>query len=343
MQVDGQQPQLVVSQQGTARRVTLNRPEALNALTFDMVRGLARILAEWDADPEVTLILLDASGEKAFCAGGDVGRLYIEGRDGNTDFCATFWKENYDLNAQIAGLATPFVAFMDGIVLGGGVGISSHGAIRVVTERTMLAMPECGIGLVPDVGVSALLAKLPEALAKYVALTGLRLSGVDCIGLGLADWPVPSARMDALAEVLMCAGDAGPLESYTMAAEQSGLGDISAAVELAFAGQDVSKMQAKLAEQPGNWAERALKSLEGGSPTSQALTLAMLKIARTDNDLRRCLDRDLRAATYCMEHGDFLEGVRAAIIDKDRAPQWQEASRTPREFEAWLISVVAEV
>lgn len=330
------EPEFLISQKGSARRFTLNRPKALNALTSGIVAEMSKALKEWEEDPSVSLIVLDAVGDKAFCAGGDVARLYTEGRAGNTDYCTTFWKENYALDAQIAELKTPFVALMDGIVMGGGVGISAHGTNRVVTERTVFAFPECGIGLIPDVGASYLFASVAPGLAAYVTLTGLRLNGADCLELDLADVFVPSDRLAELTEALMTAGDTGPLETFKESAEQSKLPALSVEIERVFEAQDLASITNALNQSSAEWAGKAKAAIDRGSPTSLALTLALLSAARSDRDLRRCLDRELKAAAYCLVEGDFLEGVRAAIIDKDRSPAWKASTAQPGDFAALL-------
>lgn len=316
------EPEVKETKAGAAARITLNRPKALNALTREMVLRMSRILSEWEADPGVRLIVADAAGDKAFCAGGDVARLYAEGTAGNNAYCTDFWAENYALNAQIAGLSTPYVALMDGIVMGGGVGISAHGAHRVVTERTVLAMPECGIGLVPDVGASHLLARAPEGLARLIALTGLRLGPADCIALGLADSFVPSDQLPALTSALMEAADASLIAAFSEPPGPGTLPDPQAAAET-FAGQLPEAIAERLEQNRQDWAQNAAAALRRASPISLQLTLKLLDAARQDSSLLRCLARDLNAASYCLAEGDFLEGVRAAIIEKDRKPNWK--------------------
>ncbi len=316
------EPEITETKAGAAARITLNRPKALNALTRGMVQRMSRVLSEWEADPAVTLIVVDAVGGRAFCAGGDVARLYAEGTAGNFAYCTGFWAENYALNAQIAELGTPYVALMDGIVMGGGAGISAHGRHRVVTERTVLAMPECGIGLVPDVGASHLLARAPEGLARLVALTGVRLGAADCIALGLADSFVPSDRLPALVGALMEAADAGPIAQFSTPPGPGTLPDPEDAAAM-VAGPSPAALAARLERRPEAWALDAAAALRRASPRSLRLTLDLLDAARHCPSLRRCLERDLDATSYCLTEGDFLEGVRAAIIDKDRKPNWK--------------------
>ncbi|WP_417524430.1 enoyl-CoA hydratase/isomerase family protein [Marinovum sp.] len=322
------EPDLIETRKGNTGRITLNRPAALNAMTHDMVRRMARILSEWEADPTITLILVDGAGDKAFCAGGDVAALYAAGKAGRFEEVIAFWRDMYALDLQIAELKTPYVAFMDGITMGAGVGIGAHGAHRVVTERTMFALPECGIGLVPDVGASYLLAALPEGIARYIALTGARLRGADCVALGLADHLIAAADKAELIASLVAAGGPDPLSQLPPPAEPGEIHDVADQVTTALAGLDVHRMVGQLEALSAGWAQRAAKALRAGSPTSQGLALRLLQQARDDRDLRRCLARDLEAATYCLKSGDFLEGVRAAIIDKDKMPTWRALQPT---------------
>jgi enoyl-CoA hydratase len=316
------EPDLIETRSGKTGRITLNRPAALNAMTHAMVRRMARILSEWEADPTITLILVDGAGDKAFCAGGDVAALYAAGKAGRFEEVIAFWRDMYALDAQIAELKTPYIAFMDGITMGAGVGVGAHGAHRVVTERTMLALPECGIGLVPDVGASYLLAALPEGLARLIALTGARLRGADCVALGLADYRIESGQKAEVIAKLLASGDVAGMFERLLAPGRSDILAREAKAEAAFAGSDPTRMRQRLERLGEDWAQKAAQSLGAGSPTSQALTLKLLHQSREDRDLRRCLDRDLQATTFCLTQGDFLEGVRAAIIDKDHRPSW---------------------
>ncbi len=323
------EPDLIETRKGNTGRITLNRPAALNAMTHDMVRRMARILSEWEADPTITLILVDGAGDKAFCAGGDVAALYAAGKAGRFEEVIAFWRDMYALDAQIAELKTPYVALMDGITMGAGVGIGLHGAHRVVTERTMFALPECGIGLVPDVGASYLLAALPEGLARLIALTGTRLGGSDCVALGLADCQIPSGHKTEAIAMMLGSGNLDTLSEISTGSTENELLGREAQVEDAFAGSDPTSMRECLDEISADWARKASRALSAGSPTAQALTIKLLDQARKDRNLRRCLDRDLQATTFCLTLGDFLEGVRAAIIDKDHRPSWRSLAAEP--------------
>lgn len=315
------EPEILETRHEGSRRLTLNRPNALNALTREMVTRMTRYLAEYEANPLVTLIILDASGEKAFCAGGDVARLYSEGTAGNTDYCVGFWSELYALVAQIADLKTPYVVLMDGIVMGGGAGLGVHGSHRIVTERTKLAMPECAIGLVPDVGVSHLLASAPDGAGHYAALTGARLNAGATIDMGLADYFVPSGDLEAMVAALMEAGSPALLESFGSTATDAAASLPPEAV-VAFSG-DESGLEDRLSFADATWAERALSAVRSASPFSLALTRQLLAEAKAEPGLTAALERELGAARLCLTQGDFLEGVRATIIEKGGNPVWK--------------------
>ena len=319
------EPDIIETRRAGVRHLTLNRPQALNALTLDMVKQFSRCLAEYEADPVVTLIIVDAMGDKAFCAGGDVARLYNEARGGNPDFCLDFWSALYALVSQIAALKTPYVALMKGIVMGGGVGIGSHGRHRIVSDRTLLAMPECSIGLVPDVGVSHLLAQAPFGAAEYVAQTGARLDAAGAIALDFADHFVPSDRHAALVSAMVDAGSAEPIARFATEPPTDVVSTLADGAVRAFEGT-VDTLNDRLDAHNAPWAAKAATALRSASPLSLALTRHLLNEARAAPGVDRALERELGAVRHCLLAGDFLEGVRAAIIDKDRQPQWQTFS-----------------
>ncbi|MEH6360836.1 MAG: enoyl-CoA hydratase/isomerase family protein, partial [Amylibacter sp.] len=207
---------LIVRKTGKAGHVTLNRPKALNALTHQMCLDLELAMIDWVGDDDVGLLLIEAAGKKAFCAGGDIVSIYNAGKSGQVENALKFWRDEYRLNHAISTYSKPYVAIMDGIVMGGGVGISAHGSHRVVTERTMFAMPECAIGLIPDVGGTYLLGKMPGSCGEYAGVTGARLTGADCIYAGLADYFVPSDKLDDLKAALLDAGDVAVLQEFAI-------------------------------------------------------------------------------------------------------------------------------
>ncbi len=314
---------LIVRKVGRAGHVTLNRPQALNALTHPMCLDLEAAMYDFAADDDVSLLLIDAAGEKAFCAGGDIVKIYNEGKSGEVKNALKFWRDEYRLNHAISTYAKPYVAIMDGIVMGGGVGISAHGSHRVVTERTMFAMPECAIGLIPDVGGTHLLGKMPGACGEYAGLTGARLSGADCIYTGVADYFVPSDKLVSLKAALLETGDVAVLQDYAMVPECSTLAENRKAIDAIFGQGDVSDIMQALETDPSDFAKSALKGALRGAPLCLKTTLAAVRTARQNGSLEMALRNEYRIVSTCLQDGELVEGIRAAVIDKDRAPKWK--------------------
>lgn len=314
---------LIVRKSGKAGHVTLNRPHALNALTHPMCLDLEQAMQDWASDDTVGLLLIDAAGEKAFCAGGDIVSIYNDGKTGQVENALKFWCDEYRLNHAISTYAKPYVAIMDGIVMGGGVGISAHGSHRVVTERTMFAMPECAIGLLPDVGGTHLLGKMPGACGEYAGLTGARLSGADCIYAGLADYFVPSDKLEGLKAALLETGDVAVLQEYATAPQGSALAENRAAIDNAFALDKVADIIQSLEADPTDFAKAALKGIMRGAPLCLRITLAAIRTARETGSLETALRNEYRIVSTCLHDGELVEGIRAAVIDKDRTPKWK--------------------
>jgi enoyl-CoA hydratase/carnithine racemase len=314
---------LSVRIEGHAGRITLNRPDVLNALTHEMCLKIEEALSGWATDPNVTLVLIDAMGDRAFCVGGDVVAIYNEGRKGRDAEARQFWRDEYRLNSVIAGYPKPFVALMDGIVMGGGVGLSAHGAHRVVSERTMFAMPECSLGLIPDVGGTYLLSQMPGYCGEYIGLTGARLGAADCIFGGLADYYVPSDRLDDLTKELVESGDVAIFDSFTTDAGTSWLADHMGEIDAVFGLARVADMQAMVTDARSEFARISAKGLGLGAPYSLRATLAMLREARQTGSLKAALRNEFRFVSLSVLSGEFLEGIRAALIDRDRNPHWK--------------------
>lgn len=314
---------LLVRKSGKAGHVTLDRPKALNALTHDMCLGLEAAMADWASDDTVKLLLIDAMGDKAFCAGGDIVSIYTEGKDGNDTNAKKFWWDEYRLNAAIAEYSKPYVAIMDGIVMGGGVGISAHGSHRIVTERTMFAMPECAIGLMPDVGGTYLLGKMPGRCGEYAGLTGARLSGADCIYAGLADYFVSSDRLDALKGALIETGDVAVIQNFATSLGVSLLEEQQGEIDAVFAQETVAQIFRTLNGAQSDFAKTALKGLSRGAPLSLRVTLGAIREARRTGSLVKALRNEYRFVSTSLQDGEFIEGIRAAVIDKDRTPKWK--------------------
>ncbi|WP_375173319.1 enoyl-CoA hydratase/isomerase family protein [Pseudooceanicola sp.] len=310
-----------IRREGSAGRITLTRPKALNALSYDMAMAIDAALKDWLSDESVHLVILDAEGEKAFCAGGDIQQLYESGRAGDFAYGQRFWRDEYRLNARLARYPKPIVSFMQGFVMGGGVGIGCHAGVRVVGESTQIAMPECGIGLVPDVGGSLLLARAPGQMGAYLGLTAARMSAGDAIEMGFADLFVPEARWPGLIQMLCDGSDISILTSEAHPAD-AGLMAHRAEVDHLFSGS-LAEIEGKLAAAEGEFAEAALKAVRRNSPLAMAVTLDMLARLREETDIRVALQLEYRFTARSMEHADFLEGIRAQIIDRDRNPTWR--------------------
>ena len=318
--------EVLIRVEGRAGHITLNRPKALNALTLGMVRGIWQALLAWQNDPAVALVLLDGAGDRALCAGGDVVSLY-ESRAQGSGAARTFWREEYRLNALIHRYPKPFVAIQDGIVMGGGIGLSSHARHRIVTERSMLAMPETGIGLIPDVGGTWLLARSPGALGIYLGLSGARMSGSDAIQAGFAGTFAPSSSLAAVkAELIDPKGRAVDEIDDALSDEHpvpaSPLMARKPAIDRLFDLPTVEAILRELNTTTDEWAQRTRADLLQKSPLALKATLAAIRQARQLPSLEAALDVEYRLCTRLFEAGEFPEGIRALLVDKDKRPQW---------------------
>ena len=343
---------LLFERRGAAGLVTLNRPHALNAVSLAMVRELTRQLAEWETDPTVTRVIVASRDPRAFSAGGDVRALYDLGRAGRFDEALGYFREEYALNTHIKSYRKPYVALIDGIVMGGGVGISVHGSHRVAGDKFAFAMPEVGIGFFPDVGATWFLPRLPGRLGTYCALTGARLDGADAVVAGIATHRVPSARFPNLIESLC---DADPVEESLAACAQSPARGAAAARRNAitawFEADQVEEilgaLDAEGAMQGPNaaFAAETAALMRTKSPTSLKLALAQMRRGAT-LDFAECMRTEFRIVSRVVRGHDFYEGVRAVIIDKDQAPHWQPASLAavdPAEVERHFAPVAHEL
>ncbi|MFC9691093.1 enoyl-CoA hydratase/isomerase family protein [Kribbella sp. NPDC056951] len=310
---------------GHAGHLVLNRPRAINALTHEMVTIIRRVLDEWAADPAVQTVVLTGSGDRGLCAGGDIVSIYHDGIAGGTASTA-FWADEYRLNAEIAEYPKPFVAVMDGIVLGGGIGLSAHASIRVVTERSKLGMPETGIGFFPDVGGTYLLSRAPGELGTHLALTAGLVGAGDAIAVGLADWYVPSDRLPDLLTALASQDAATAVASFADPVPESGLIGDREWIDEAYEGDDLVKIYSRLADADVPAAREAAVVLLTKSPTSLKVTLRALRAAADLPSLPAALEQEYRLSVRLHGSHDFLEGVRAQVIDKDRNPRWSPAT-----------------
>lgn len=309
---------------GRAGRITLTRPQALNALSYDMCMAIDVALRNWREDDAVDLVILDAEGEKAFCAGGDIAELYETGKKGDFAYGQTFWKDEYRLNAMIFEYPKPVISFLQGFTMGGGVGIGCHGSHRVVGESSKIAMPECSIGLVPDVGGSLMLALAPGRLGEYLGTTGARMGPADAIYAGFADLYIPQSQWSDLIEMLEASGNAELLSDHAEIPANSELEQAQKEIDQFFDGETLGDILTNLRNGKTEFAEKTLKTLSRTSPLSMACAIEMLHRLRGPAlTMRKALELEYRFTHRAMEHGDFLEGIRAQIIDKDRNPKWQ--------------------
>lgn len=311
--------------QGHAGHITLTRPKALNALTWDMCLAAEKALDAWASDDAIALVILDADGDRAFCAGGDIAEMYRTGTAGDLDYGRRFWRDEYRMNAKLAEYPKPIVSFLHGFVMGGGVGLGGHCSHRIVGETTQISMPEVGIGFVPDVGGTYVLARAPGRLGEYLGLTAARMGPGDAIHAGFADRFHPQADWPALKQALIDTGDISALgdaptpPGSPLAAQQS-------EIDALFGGEALRDVLNTLRNSDSEIAQKALKSMSRNAPLSMAVTLEMIHRLRTPSlSIRKALELEYRVSHRIMEHGDFLEGIRAAIIDKDKSPKWRHA------------------
>ena len=316
---------ILVREHGGLRRITLNRPKALNALTLDMAATMLAELRAWQDDPAVGAVLIDGAGERGLCAGGDLRALYDAAKSGD-DLPARFWSTEYRLDLLIARYRKPIIAIMDGMVMGGGVGISAHAAHRVVTERSAVAMPEVSIGYFPDVGASFLLARAPGRVGLHLGLIGERIGAADAIYAGLADVHIPSEKLAELPAGLAACRTAKDVR--TCLGRMSGTataGKLAAArpwIDACYGADDVEDIFSRLRASTVKDAHATLAALQKMSPTALKITLRNIRSALSFDQVERSFEQDYRLSLACIAGHDFIEGIRAAIVDKDRKPVW---------------------
>lgn len=313
--------ELLVERRGRLGRLVLNRPRAINALTLPMVQAISAELDRWADDDGIDVVSIEGAGERGLCAGGDVVAARAVSIEGTGDPTAFFVAE-YAMNARLAQYDKPIVALMDGVVMGGGIGVSGFSAHRLVTDRSKVAMPETGIGFFPDVGALFLLAHGAGELGTHLAMTGATVSGPDAIAAGLADRLVDEAAWPALLDEL-ARGDVDAVERLGDVAPQSGLADARSWIDQCYAGDDPVAIAERLASHPEPAAREAEALLRSRSPLSVAITLAALRRAAGMTSVQQVLNQDLTLAGHLVAEGDFAEGVRAQLVDKDRSPHWQ--------------------
>ena len=314
---------VVTSRDGRVGRILLNRPRALNALDLSMIRACAAILETWRADPHVDAVVIEGAGDRAFCAGGDIRALRDAQVSGDRASADRFFEEEYALNLTIATYPKPYIALIDGICMGGGIGLSVHAPYRVASEHAGFAMPETAIGFFPDIGATFLLPRLPGELGTYLGLTGLRVSGADAVHAGLATHFTSRARLEDLSAALARDGLAA-LAAYNETLPVFSLAGDRAAIDNCFSAGSVGGIVGRLEATDADWARAALQSLRQVSPSALHWTLRALWRGR-DLNLKQALDAEFALTRTTMAHPDFAEGVRAVVVDKDRNPAWRPA------------------
>jgi enoyl-CoA hydratase len=308
---------------GRVGRIKLNRPKTLNALDLPMIRAITAALQTWRDDPHVHAVVIEAAGDRAFCAGGDIRALRQHQLDGNRAPVDAFFTEEYALNRMIATYPKPYIALIDGICMGGGIGVSIYGDYRVATEHAMFAMPETAIGFFPDIGATFFLPRLPGHLGCYLGLTGARIHGADAVHAGFATQFTPRAELQQLSAALAHDGiaalarHAAPLPEFT-------LQDQRTTIDTIFAADSIPEILGRLDTDNGDWARKTIEALRTVSPSALGWTLRILRDG-AHRTLEQCLDAEFALTHTTMRHNDFIEGVRAMVVDKDRTPRWQPA------------------
>ncbi|MFS0865732.1 enoyl-CoA hydratase/isomerase family protein [Microbacterium sp. 179-B 1A2 NHS] len=342
---DSAAPSLLVRADSSLGHVTLDRPRAINAVDSGMILGIAAALDRWERDADIAIVLLDGAGDRGFCAGGDVRGLREQIVAGEAVAAMEFFRAEYALNARIAEYPKPVVVFADGITMGGGIGLAGHAAVRIVTERSRLAMPETRIGFTPDVGGSWLLGRAPGRLGEYLALTGASMDAADAIHAGFADLLVPSERLGDLHHALITRADPQtPTEIALLFDETAGpssLADAREWIDDAFAADSVTEIIERLRARPEPPASVTADTLETLSPTALTVALAAVRAARGLPDLRSALAQEYGLVEwFATTQPDLVEGIRAQLVDKDRSPRWQPATLAalPRDLASTALA-----
>jgi enoyl-CoA hydratase len=302
--------------------ITLNRP---NSLTHPMVNALSRVLTQWETDDGIHTVVVSGAGERGLCAGGDIVAIYHSARADGVE-ARNFWYDEYVFNEQVGRYPKPYIALMDGIVMGGGVGVSAHGTVRVVTDTTKMAMPEVGIGFIPDVGGTLILSRAPGLLGLHAALTGAPFSGADAIALGFADRYVPHDKLDAFGRAIVDDGVDAALSAYAIDPPASPLLAQRDWIDRCYAGDTVADIVAALREHDAGPATDAADLIASRSPISVSVALEAVRRAGKLDTLEDVLRQEYRTSCRALRSPDLVEGIRAQVIDKDRNPKWSPAS-----------------
>jgi enoyl-CoA hydratase len=326
------EPSIIARREGAAGTILMNRPRALNALDLPMIEAIHAALRDFRDDPQVKLVILEGAGGRAFCAGGDVRRMRELALAGDRDGVEAFFANEYAMNLAIADFPKPWVSLIDGVCMGGGIGVSVHGAYRVASEHALLAMPETAIALFPDVGTSFVLPRLPGSLGLWLALTGARLKGSEAVEAGLATHHVPRADLPALREALL-EGEAEAVGRFARIVHPGAVAAVRDAVDRCFSLPTLEAIEDALDREGTEWAAAQSATLRRMSPTSMAVTIELLRRGASMS-LADCLRMELALTRRVVFHPDFAEGVRAVLVDKDNAPSWAPRADVAAMFAA---------
>lgn len=316
---------ILVSVENGVGLLTLNRPKAINSLNHDMVTGLQQALDAWEPDDSVHTVLVSGAGERGLCAGGDVIAIYHSAKEDGSA-ARSFWRDEYLLNAHVGRFTKPYVAIMDGIVMGGGVGVSAHGSVRVVTDTTKMGMPEVGIGFIPDVGGTHLLSRAPGRLGLHAALTGAPFSGADAIAMGFADHYVPHDRIGDFTDAVVKNGADAAVSAHAIEPPASALLGQRYWVDECYAGETVVDVIAELRGHGAGPANDAANQIATRSPIALAVALEAVRRAADLDSLKAVLQQEYRTSCASLRSHDLVEGIRAQLVDKDRNPKWSPST-----------------
>ena len=339
--VTGESEDVLTRVDGGIGLITLNRPKAINSLNQQMVDALSAVLARWEDDDSVRAVVLSGAGERGLCAGGDVVAIYESARKSGVE-ARRFWRDEYLLNGHIGRYAKPYVALMDGIVMGGGVGVSAHAGVRVVTETSKVGMPEVGIGFIPDVGGAFLLSRAPGALGLHAGLTGAPFSGSDAIALGFADHYIPHAELGAFTQAVVVGDVQSALAAHAVEPPPSELAAQRGWIDHCYAGDTVEDIVAALRGHDAGPANDAANLIASRSPIALSVALEALRRAAKLETLEDVLTQDYRVSSASLRSHDLVEGIRAQLIDKDRNPKWSPAALaavTAADIDAYFAPV----
>lgn len=325
--------------------LTLNRPKAINSLTHSMVNAMSKVLTDWEHDDAIRAVVLSGAGERGLCAGGDIVVIYHSARADGSE-ARRFWYDEYLLNAQIGRFSKPYVALMDGFVMGGGVGVSAHGSVRVVTDTTKMAMPEVGIGFIPDVGGTLILSHAPGLLGHHPALTGAQFDGADAIALGFADHFVPHDKLTDFTDAITADGIDAALAAHAQEPPPSQLLAQRDWIDHCYAGDTMEDIVAALRGHDAGPANDAANLIASRSPISVSVALEAVRRAAKLDTLEDVLRQEYRTSCGSLHSHDLVEGIRAQVIDKDRNPKWSPASLaavTTADVEAYFAPADREL